>query len=319
MPHISWSKMCSEMERSSKVASNSAGTPHISQAHAWLLAIRPRTLPAALAPIIVGSALAFDSGGFHLPALLAALAVALLLQIAANLANDGFDHARGADSDGRLGPLRVTQHGLLTFRQVMAGTAVATALAVLAGSYLVYRAGWPVLLLGIAAVIVMLAYTGGPIPFGYRGLGEVAVFLFFGLLGVAGSYYVQVLNLSVAALLLSLPVGALIAAILVVNNLRDIETDARAGKRTLAVRLGARASVVEFGALVAGAYLSLPILWYVSGDLWWWLLPWFSLPLGIRLLRAIGHERGRSLNRRLAQTAQLALIFSLLLGVGVAL
>ncbi len=301
------------------MSTHNAESTQISPTRAWLLASRPRTLPAALAPIIVGSALAYDAGGFHLPAMLAALAVALLLQIAANLANDGFDHLHGADSDDRLGPMRVTQHGLLTFRQVMAGTAVVTGLSVLAGGYLVYRGGWPVLLLGVAAVVVMLTYTGGPLPFGYRGLGELAVFVFFGLLGVAGTFYVQALRLPLEAILLALPVGALISAILVVNNLRDIETDARAGKRTLAVRLGARASVVEFAALVLGAYLSLPLVWYVSGELWWWLLPWLSLPLAFTLLRAIASERGRSLNRRLAQTAQLALLFSLLLGIAVAL
>ena len=292
---------------------------HIEPARAWLLASRPRTLPAALAPIIVGSALAFDAGALHPPSMCAALAVALLLQVAANLANDAFDHARGTDDAGRLGPLRVTQQGLLSYRQVLAGTALVTALAVVVGGYLVYRGGWPVLLIGVAAILAMLAYTGGPLPLGYHGLGEVAVFIFFGLIGVAGSYYVQALALPADALLLSLPVGALIVAILVVNNLRDIETDARAGKRTLAVRLGARASVIEYASLIAGAYLLLPVFWVLDAPTLWWLMPWLSLPLAVRLVRAIGHERGRPLNRRLAQTAQLALLFAILLAVAVAL
>ena len=284
-----------------------------------MLAIRPRTLPAAIAPIIVGSALAYDHDAFHLPSMVAAVAVALLLQIAANLANDGFDHKRGADSGDRLGPIRVTQHGLLSFRGVMTGAAVAICLALIAGSYLVYRGGWPILLLGAAAVLVALAYTGGPVPLGYHGLGEVAVFLFFGLAGVAGSFYVQAQRLPADAILLSVPVGALIAAILVVNNLRDLESDARAGKRTLAVRLGSRASAIEYGVLVFGSYVVLPLIWLVTGADWLWVLPWLSLPLAYSLVRAIDVERGRSLNRRLGQTAQLALIFSVLLGVGVIL
>lgn len=290
-----------------------------SQTQAWLLASRPRTLPAAVAPVLVGSALAHDAGELHLPSMIAALAVALLLQIAANLANDAFDHARGADDADRLGPLRVTQHGLLSYRQVLIGVAVVTSLAIVAGSYLVVRGGWPVLLLGVAAIIAMLAYTGGPLPLGYHGLGEIAVFIFFGLIGVAGSYYVQALSLPADPVLFSIPVGALIVAILVVNNLRDIETDARAGKRTLAVRFGARASVIEYATLVAGAYLALPLFWLFSGGSPWWLLPWLSLPLAVRLILAIGHERGRGLNQRLAQTAQLALVFSILLAAAVAL
>jgi 1,4-dihydroxy-2-naphthoate polyprenyltransferase len=291
----------------------------ITRVSAWWLAIRPRTLPAAVAPIIVGSALALDADRFHLPSMIAALAVALLLQIGANLANDGFDHAHGADVAGRLGPLRVTQQGLLSFRQVMIGTAIATTMAMAAGSYLVYRGGWSVLVMGVASIIVMLAYTGGPMPLGYHGLGEVSVFIFFGLLGVAGSFYVQARELPLDVVMFSIPVGALIAAILVVNNLRDIETDARAGKRTLAVRFGSRASVIEYAALLIGSYFALPLIWLTSGGVWWWLLPWLSLPLAVRLVRAIGSESGSMLNRRLAQTAQLALVFSLLLGAGVLL
>ena len=290
-----------------------------SRSRVWMLAIRPRTLPAALAPIIVGSALAIDYGAFHFPSMLAAVAVALLLQIAANLANDGFDHLSGADSPDRLGPVRVTQQGLLSFRSVMTGTAVAIALAMVAGGYLVYRGGLPILLIGVAAILAALAYTGGPLPLGYHGLGEVAVFLFFGFAGVAGSFYVQAQRLPADAILLSVPVGALIVAILVVNNLRDLESDARAGKRTLAVRLGSRASTIEYGLLVFGSYVVLPLIWLVSGADWLWVLPWLSLPLAYSLVRAIDTERGRSLNRRLGQTAQLALIFSVLLGVGVIL
>ena len=301
------------------VSNSAAATIESGRGHAWLLAARPRTLPAAVAPILVGSALAFDAGALHPPSLLAALAVALLLQVAANLANDAFDHARGADAAGRLGPLRVTQAGLLTYRQVLAGVVLATGLAVVAGSYLVYRGGWPMALLGGAAILAMLAYSGGPLPLGYHGLGEIAVFLFFGLLGVAGTFYVQAGTLPADALVMSAPVGALIVAILVVNNLRDIETDARAGKRTLAVRLGARASVIEFAALVVGAYLLLLIYGLSTGGALSWALPWLSLPLALRLVRAIASERGVLLNHRLAQTAQLALIFSLLLAVAVAL
>lgn len=281
---------------------------------AWMLAARPKTLPAAVAPIAVGTALAIADGGFHLGAALAALLVSLLLQVAANFANDVFDHHRGADSDDRVGPTRVTQHGILSPGMVMRGTIIVVALASLLGLYLVWRSGWPMLLIGLLAILATLGYTGGPLPTGYVGLGEVFVFIFFGIVGVTGTYYVQALDLTALSFWAAVPVGALISAILVVNNVRDMTTDARAGKRTLAVRLGRNVTVIEFGILLAIAYVTPPLLWLAGMVDGWALLPLVTLPLAVKLLGAVRWEDGAILNRRLAETARLALIFSLLFG-----
>lgn len=291
----------------------------ISPARAWLLAARPRTLPAAVAPVLVGTALAIRDGGFALGPAVAAILVALLLQIGANFANDVFDFRRGADTHERLGPTRVTQSGLLAERQVFAATIIVIALAALAGLALVLRGGLPILLLGIAAIIATLAYTGGPFPLGYNGLGEVFVLIFFGFVAVAGTYYVQTLRLTSTALGVAVPVGALVTAILVVNNLRDLETDRRAGKRTLAVRLGRAGTQAEYLALIVVAYLAPPLLWLLGGLGPWVLLPWLTLPVAARLVGQTRGEAGRALNKTLAGTAQLELFFSILLAIGIVL
>ena len=210
----------------------------ITRSQAWILAMRPKTLPAAAAPVVVGAALAFADGRFDLlPALAAALG-ALLLQILSNFANDYSDYFRGADTTERIGPVRVTSSGLISPSQLRLGMIVVIALAVLVGLYLVWVGGWPILVAGVAAILAALAYTGGPFPFGYHGLGELFVFLFFGIVAVCGTYFVQAHNVTWGVLVAAVPVGLLVTAILVVNNYRDIDTDRRAGKRTLAVRLG---------------------------------------------------------------------------------
>jgi 1,4-dihydroxy-2-naphthoate octaprenyltransferase len=201
----------------------------------------------------------------------------------------------------------------------MLGTLAVTLTAIAAGLYLVGRGGWPLLVLGLLAILAMLAYTGGPFPLGYHGLGEPAVFIFFGLLGVGGSFYVQARELPGNVILAALPVGALIAAILVVNNLRDMATDAAAGKRTLAVRLGRHGTLTEFAALLAAAYILPPLIWLIGALSAWWLLTWLSLPLAARLFIGARVESGTALNRRLAQTAQLALVYSVLLAMAILL
>ncbi len=278
----------------------------------WLLAARPKTLPAAVAPVVVGTAVAWSEGGLIPWAAAAALAVALLLQIAANLANDVFDYRRGADTAHRLGPPRVTQSGLVPPSHVLMATAVVLGGAVLAGLPLVWRGGWPFLALGLLAILSALAYTAGPAPLGYIGLGEVAVFAFFGLVAVAGTAYVQTKDLSWLAIAAAVPVGWLVTAILVVNNLRDIETDRRAGKRTLAVRLGDAATRVEYAALIAGAYALLPAYWLLGLISIWWWLPWLTVPLAVPLVRRVARESGPALNAALADTARLQLLFSIL-------
>ncbi len=284
----------------------------------WVLAARPRTLPAAVAPVVTGTGVAIAEDGFWLPAALAAVLVALLLQIGANLANDVFDFRRGADTAERLGPPRVTQRGLIAPERVLRATWIVLAAALLPGAYLVIRGGWPILALGLIAIVAALAYTGGPFPLGYHGLGEVAVFVFFGLVAVAGTAYVQTGDLTGLALAASVPMGAIAAAILVVNNLRDLPTDRAAGKRTLAVRLGRRATIVEYTLLLAVAFLVPPVLWLSGETGAWVLLPWLALPLAYGLIRAVAHESGRPLNARLAGTARLQLVFGVLFAIGVA-
>ncbi len=287
-----------------------------SPAEIWWLAIRPRTLPAAAAPVLVGSALAFHDAVFQpLPAL-AALLGALLLQIGANLANDVFDFKKGADTAERLGPPRVTAMGLLTPNQVLLGMCIALGLAALIGLYLVWVGGWVILAIGVLSIICAVAYTGGPFPLGYNGLGDIFVFLFFGLAAVCGTYYVQALTVTPLAWASAVPVGFLAVAILVVNNLRDIDTDRAAGKKTVAVRLGAQGAITEYLVLVGLAYL-IPIgLTVWNFELIWTLLTWGSLPLALPLIRIVRTQRGRSLNAALAGTARLEFVYALLFSLG---
>jgi len=294
-------------------------SPPPSALSSWLLAARPKTLSAASVPVLVGSACAFALGGLEVGPALAALGGALLLQIGANFANDVYDYEKGADTAERLGPTRAVQAGLITPAAMKRGMYVVFALALLIGAYLTAVAGPVILAIGLASIISAIAYTGGPYPLGYNGLGDVFVFVFFGLVAVCGTAFVQLGHVPALAVWSSLPVGALATAILVVNNLRDHQTDARAGKRTLAVRFGPRAVVLEYGLLLAFAY-AVPLYLATSvieGRLV--LLPLLTLPLGRRLMRAVSTEQGRALNARLAGTAQLLLLFGVLFALGIAL
>ncbi|MBS1248576.1 MAG: 1,4-dihydroxy-2-naphthoate octaprenyltransferase [Chloroflexi bacterium] len=285
----------------------------------WILAIRPKTLPAAASPVIVGTALALRDGQFQWGPALAALLGAELLQIGSNLANDVFDYERGTDAGERLGPTRVTQSGLLSPQQVKRGMAVVFGLAALVGLYLIFVGGWPILVLGAAAILSAIAYTGGPFPLGYYGLGDLFVFLFFGLGATAGTYYVQALSVSQTTWWMSIAMGALTVMILVVNNLRDIETDRAAGKKTLAVRLGVRGTRGEYVFCALTAYLIPAMLWMVGLTSPWGMLAWLSLPLTARWIRAIYTQTGRDLNRALAGTGQLELVYAFLFVVGIVL
>ena len=286
---------------------------------AWLLAARPKTLPVAVAPVLVGTAAAVADEVFRSGPALAALAGALLLQIGANIANDYFDFKKGADTEERVGPLRVTQARLLTPHQVVIGMALVFGLAALVGVYLILAGGWPVALIGVLAILAALAYTGGPYPLGYNGLGEVFVFLFFGLAAVCGTYYVQAQVLSAAVLWAALPLGALAMAVLAVNNLRDIATDRASGKRTLAVRLGEPGAVKEYWSFLGLAYLA-PLVAFLFGAVSVGvLLTWVSLPLAVRLGQQVDVLRGRQLNAILARTSQLELVFAVLFGLGLVL
>jgi len=285
----------------------------------WLLASRPKTLPAAIAPVLVGTSLAWADGRFSLAPALAAAVGALLLQILSNFANDYFDFEKGVDTRERVGPTRVMAAGLLSARELRLGMAAVISLAVLDGIYLVMVGGWPILAVGAASILAALLYTGGPLPFGYRGLGDLFVFIFFGLTAVCGTYYVQAGTLSPVIFVAAAPVGFLITAILVVNNLRDIETDAKAGKRTLAVLIGHENTRRQYLVLLILAYSATLLLWlgYELGPAV--LLPLLSLPLAVRRASSVYSAKGKELNSVLAATAQLSRQFSLLLAIGILL
>jgi 1,4-dihydroxy-2-naphthoate octaprenyltransferase len=284
------------------------------------MAARPRTLPAAVAPVLVGTALAGYLHVFHPLRFIAALLGAIFIQVGTNLSNDYSDARRGADAEDRLGPVRVTAGGLVPPRQVLVATYVSFGLAVLAGVYLIVVAGWQLLLVGGASILAGVAYTGGPRPYGYEGLGEVFVFLFFGIVAVAGSFFVQVKHLNWEAFALAVPVGLLAAAILVVNNVRDIDSDRRAGKRTLAVRLGRERTRLLFAGVVYLAFVLAPVTWIFGPTRAWVLLPWLTVPLATRVIGVVRtHTDGPSLNGALAQAGMLQLAFCTLLSSGLLL
>jgi 1,4-dihydroxy-2-naphthoate polyprenyltransferase len=282
----------------------------------WVMAARLRTLPAAVAPVLVGTSLAGTEHRFRIGAFVAALLGAIFIQVGTNLSNDYSDARRGADTEDRLGPVRVTAGGLVPPSQVLRATYITFGLAVLCGAYLVYVAGPLLLAIGAASILAGVLYTGGPRPYGYEGLGEVFVFLFFGIVAVAGSYFVQQERLEWESFALAVPVGLLAAAILVVNNVRDIDTDRRAGKRTLAVRLGRPAARTLFSVMLLVAYVALvPMAFALSP---WVLLPLLTLPLAARLARTVrAHVDGPTLNAALARTGMLQLAFCVLLSAGI--
>jgi 1,4-dihydroxy-2-naphthoate polyprenyltransferase len=286
----------------------------------WLMAARPKTLPVGLAPVLVGTALAGTAGTFHALRFAATLLGALLIQVGANLSNDYSDARRGADTEDRLGPVRVTAGGLVPPRQVLIATYVTFGLAVLVGIYLVAVAGWQLLLVGAASIVAGVLYTGGPRPYGYEGLGELFVFLFFGIVAVAGSYFVQTGHLIWEAFALAVPVGLLASAVLVVNNVRDLETDRRAGKRTLAVRLGRERTRALYAAMVYGAFLLTPIAWIFGPLSAWLLLAFAAIPLAAPIVRTVRTRTdGPSLNVALAQTGRLELVYCVLVSAGLLL
>jgi 1,4-dihydroxy-2-naphthoate polyprenyltransferase len=286
----------------------------------WLMAARPRTLPAAIAPVLVGTALAGFAHVFHPLRFIAALVGAIFIQVGTNLSNDYSDARRGADSEDRLGPVRVTAGGLVPPRQVLIATYVSFGVAVLAGIYLIAVAGWELLLVGAASILAGVLYTGGPRPYGYEGLGELFVFLFFGIVAVVGSFFVQIEHLHWEAFALAVPVGLLASAILVVNNFRDIDTDRRAGKRTLAVRMGRARTRVLYAVMIYGAYVLVPVTWLFGPLKAWVLLAWLTLPVAAPVVRVVRNRTdGASLNGALAQTWMLQLTFCVLLSAGLLL
>lgn len=282
------------------------------------MAARPATLSSAVVPVAVGTGCAHHVDSFALGPALGALVGAILLQIGANLANDVFDFEKGADTEERLGPTRVVQSGLLRPQQVKLAMALVFAAAAAVGLYLTVVAGWVVVAIGVASILAAIAYTGGPYPLGYHGLGDVFVMAFFGFVAVCGTVLVQVGHVPSIAWWGALSVGSTITCLLVVNNVRDFETDVKAGKRTLIVRWGRRAGVLEYVLLLALAYF-VPLVLVAWFDVaLFGLMPLLTMPWAIVLARRLSAQRGRSLNKVLVDTAKLALAHGLLLAVGIA-
>ncbi len=283
----------------------------------WVQATRPKTLWAAVTPVAVGTACAVSVSGFVPGPALAALAVAVSIQIGANLSNDVLDFDRGADTERRLGPVRAVQSGLLSRGQVWTGAWIAFGICMACGLYLAAVAGWPVLVVGAVSIASGLLYTAGPWALAYTGLGDLFVVLFFGLVAVCGTVYVQALRVPAAAWWSGLAVGALATAILVTNNLRDRQEDALAGKRTLAVRFGPRFARFEYAGLLLCAHLAtLPLVPLLG---FWPLLSWLTLPYTVVVLRSVWRREGAALNASLAATARLLLVFGVLLSAGIVL
>ena len=297
--------LAAPLERPSKIA-------------AWFLATRPRTLVAGLVPVAVGSALAYRDHVFALLPALGALIGALFIQIGTNLVNDYFDFKRGADNAGRLGPPRATQQGWLTPPAVFRGAMICFGLAFAVGMYLVWVAGWPLVVIGLGSLAAGYAYTGGPFPLAYNGLGDVFVLVFFGFVAVSGTYFVQAQTITTTTLLAAIPVGLLGVALLAVNNTRDEKTDAAAGKRTLVVRFGAAFGKAEYvTCLVVSALLPLG-LWLSGAASPFVMLSWLAIPLALPPLRLLFTQTGSALNAALAGTAKLQLVFGLLFAAGLA-
>ena len=284
----------------------------------WLLAARPKTLPAAVAPVLLGTVMAWEADGFHLWAAVCALGCGLLIQIGTNFCNDYADFVRGADTPERKGPLRVTQAGLISVRAMRMATLVVFALAVVLGSYLIMRGGWVVLAIGLASIAAGVLYTSGRYPLGYLGLGDVLVLIFFGPIAVGGTYYVQALDITTAVVVIGFAPGLLATAILVVNNIRDIDQDRAAGKKTTVVRFGRRFGIgLWVACVVVAALLPLELVVASGGENYWSgaailiLIP----ALGI-LHRLITSTESEVLNPLLGYTAALLLAHSLLFSIG---
>ena len=289
------------------------------KAMVWIHAARPKTWAAAIVPVVVGNAAAVAEGRFRLVVALVTVICSLLIQIGTNFVNDLCDHLAGADTKERLGPRRAVASGLLSVRKMQGALVIVFALVTASGLYLVGVGGWPILVAGVCSMAAGIAYTAGPYPLAYHGLGDLFVFLFFGLVATIGSNFVQTLHLSPAAALAAVPIGALITNILVVNNYRDIAEDRASRKRTLAVIFGERFARGEYLALLLIAYASPFILFVLTSRGAAIFLPLLSAPLAARLYRRISTLRGTPLNRTLAETAQLAALYGMLLAIGLIL
>lgn len=294
-------------------------TKEISKIESWLLASRPKTLPAAVMPVFVGTAIAVHDGAFFAPAAIVALICSVLIQVGTNFINDLYDFLKGSDKKERLGPTRVLASGLITANEMKIGIAVVFGSAFLFGLYLVYLSDWLIFIIGILSLIAGYAYTAGPYPLAYNGLGDIFVFIFFGFVGTIGTYYIQTLEITPFVFWASIPVGALITNILVVNNYRDIEEDKVAGKRTLAVMYGGRFSRMQYLLFMIVSYAILLVVYLTFKQSFFVFLPLLTLPIAIKLIKMIFNTTGKDLNETLALTAKLSALYGLLFAVGILL
>ena len=284
--------------------------------HKWIIAIRLKTLPAAISPVLLGSSLSYKYGYFSLLIFFMTLFAAILIQIGTNFANDVYDFEKGTDRDDRLGPVRATQAGLISPKKMKFSMLGTFSLAILVGCYLAWIGGLPIVFIGIASIIAGIAYTGGPYPLGYNGFGELFVFLFFGVIAVPGTYFLQTGTFTYLSIWLGSCMGMLSTAILVVNNIRDIDTDKVTGKKTLAVYFGILFSYIEFIILIIGPYLILLYLMInknLDSSIY---IVFLSLPIGLKLIFELIINKGIKLNTVLSSTAKLLFIFSLLCSIG---
>lgn len=282
----------------------------------WLLAARPKTLSAAVVPVLIGTALAsHEPTGITWWVFFCALAGAMLIQIATNFINDALDFKKGTDTHERIGPLRVTQAGLVSAEGVMRAAWICLMLAAVCGIPLIYRGGWPLLVIGLASIAAAYAYTGGPYPLAYHGLGEIFVMIFFGLVAVGGTFYAHTLQLTGSALLGGVAAGALATVLLVVNNLRDMENDRRSNKRTLAARFGERFSHVEIALFAVAPFIAVAAM-AARRQQWSLLVTFLALPLAAVVVAKSLRSRGAALNRCLAIAGALQWAFGLLFVVG---
>ncbi|MBC8256689.1 MAG: 1,4-dihydroxy-2-naphthoate polyprenyltransferase [Candidatus Marinimicrobia bacterium] len=282
----------------------------------WILAARIKTLPAGISPVLLGTALSYHDGLFHLFIFFMTLLAAGLIQIGANFANDVYDFQKGSDRDDRLGPTRATQSGLITPDKMKQGMWRIFALAIFVGFYLAYIGGWPIVVIGLTSITAGIAYTGGPYPLGYHGWGDLFVFIFFGLIAVPGTYFLQTGYITNYSLLLGVAMGMLSTAILVVNNIRDMDTDIITEKKTLAVRLGKSFSQIEFSILVIIPFIIPLCMWWNTRDNMSLLITLFALPIAINLIIQLNSKTGRKLNNVLAGTARFLFIFTILFSLG---
>lgn len=284
----------------------------------WVDAARPKTLAAAFVPVFVGTAIAFADNGFNWLASILALICAFLIQIGTNFANDYFDHKNGADTDERIGFVRATAAGFVPPKTMLNATIGVMTAAFLVGLYLVFITHWIVLIIGLLSLLFGILYTGGPYPLGYNGLGDVFVFIFFGIVAVMTTYYVNTLTWSIDTFWASLAVGALCTNILVVNNLRDVKQDAIVGKRTLGVLFGEKTLKLEYTLMLLLAFAIPPHFYFQLNYTAWIMLPFILIPLGIKSVRTIWTETDkRNLNAELENTARFMALFGILFTIGI--